>query len=341
MTSTYAKPLKDRWDHLRDQEPKLRIRDAAFRLGVSEVELVALGEGVTSFRLRSDWIGILSGLKNAGPLMGLTRNEHAVHERHGTYASLQHLDDVCIMEGDGYKIALFVSEWATAFHVKELAQGEMRESLQFFDRSGAAVHKIYLTRNSRQDEFIRLVGHLMCVNPSDHPIVDSVRQPQSSSRAEMLWSHRKLVSWGQDERGRAVCAPELNLLSQCVKSIPIAVDVVERFLTRVASIGLPVMIAVGNSGALQIHSGSIQKIVRTGPWINVLDDLFNLHLRDLKLSSAYWVNELSDGSQSLCWLDADRELSLQIFPVQLSADWHSCIAEMLDEASNRQGVDSR
>ncbi|MGZ8218608.1 hypothetical protein [Methylomagnum sp.] len=37
-----------------DAEPMLRIRDAAQRLGVSEVELVALGCGQTATRLLAD-----------------------------------------------------------------------------------------------------------------------------------------------------------------------------------------------------------------------------------------------------------------------------------------------
>ncbi|TXI10388.1 MAG: hemin-degrading factor, partial [Rhizobium sp.] len=38
-TETIA--LKDRWRDLISQEPKLRIRDAATKLGVSEAELLA------------------------------------------------------------------------------------------------------------------------------------------------------------------------------------------------------------------------------------------------------------------------------------------------------------
>ena len=51
--------LKEGWAALRAAEPKLRIRDAAQRLGVSEAELLATrtGQGVTRLRPehRSVW----------------------------------------------------------------------------------------------------------------------------------------------------------------------------------------------------------------------------------------------------------------------------------------------
>ena len=47
-----------------------------------------------------------------------------------------------------------------------------------------------------------------------------------------------------------------------------------------ASGGLPIMCFVGNRGCIQIHSGPVTNIKTMGPWINVLDETFHLHLRD-------------------------------------------------------------
>ena len=43
--------------------------------------------------------------------------------------------------------------------------------------------------------------------------------------------------------------------------------------------GLPIMCFVGNRGCIQIHSGPITNIKPMGPWINVLDETFHLHLQ--------------------------------------------------------------
>jgi putative hemin transport protein len=39
------------------------------------------------------------------------------------------------------------------------------------------------------------------------------------------------------------------------------------------------MIFLGNRGCIQIHSGRIETMKEMGPWQNVLDPRFNLHLR--------------------------------------------------------------
>src|SRR5690606_36201580 len=42
---------------------------------------------------------------------------------------------------------------------------------------------------------------------------------------------------------------------------------------------LPIMVFTNSPGCVQIHTGPVQRLVRTGPWFNVLDPDFNLHLR--------------------------------------------------------------
>src|SRR5690606_31547616 len=84
-TDARANPLYQAWQALRVEQPRLRARDAAAQLAVSEAELVAsrLGWGVQ--RLRPDWAGLLPALGELGHVMALTRNEHCVHERKGHY----------------------------------------------------------------------------------------------------------------------------------------------------------------------------------------------------------------------------------------------------------------
>ena len=51
---------------------------------------------------------------------------------------------------------------------------------------------------------------------------------------------------------------------------------------------LPIMVFVGNSGMVQIHTGVVENLKPMGPWFNVLDEAFNLHLREDHIDSA-WV----------------------------------------------------
>ena len=69
-------------------------------------------------------------------------------------------------------------------------------------------------------------------------------------------------------------------------------------LEGAAAAELPVMIFVGNPGCVQIHSGPVRRIEVMGPWLNVLDPRFNLHLREdlirVGLGGAQAVGERRD-----------------------------------------------
>jgi putative hemin transport protein len=70
----------------------------------------------------------------------------------------------------------------------------------------------------------------------------------------------------------------------------------ESMLTTVAQSGLSIMCFVANRGMVQIHTGPVQRLARTGPWFNVLDPHFNLHLDTSAISSTWIVNKpTSDG----------------------------------------------
>ena len=49
-----------------------------------------------------------------------------------------------------------------------------------------------------------------------------------------------------------------------------------------------IMVFVGNRGCIQIHSGPVRKLVEHGPWFNVLDPMFNLHLDETRIART-WV----------------------------------------------------
>src|SRR6187431_1978018 len=82
---TEEQTLKQRWEALLAEKPKLRIRDAAAELGVSEAELLATGCGANVTRIAGDWTQVIKDLSTLGRVMCLTRNEHAVHERFGEF----------------------------------------------------------------------------------------------------------------------------------------------------------------------------------------------------------------------------------------------------------------
>lgn len=82
-----------------------------------------------------------------------------------------------------------------------------------------------------------------------------------------------------------------------------------------ASIKLPIMCFVGNHGIIQIHSGPLANIQTMGPWLNVMDPTFHLHLRKDHLAEIWAVRKpTADGHvTSLEALDAKGEMVIQFF----------------------------
>lgn len=75
------------------------------------------------------------------------------------------------------------------------------------------------------------------------------------------------------------------------------------------------MVFVASPGVIQIHSGPIHTIKSTGPWLNILDDDFNLHVREDHLDSAWVVQKpIREGAVlSLELFDSEGETIALLF----------------------------
>jgi putative hemin transport protein len=88
---------------------------------------------------------------------------------------------------------------------------------------------------------------------------------------------------------------------------------VRTVLTDAAASGTPIMVFVGSPGCIQIHTGPVQKLVPTGPWFNVLDPTFNLHLREDAIARTFIVRKpTNDGTVTSIetFDDAGRTIAL-------------------------------
>jgi putative hemin transport protein len=92
-------------------------------------------------------------------------------------------------------------------------------------------------------------------------------------------------------------------------------DAVAAMFNHVARDGLPIMCFVGSRGCVQIHSGPVQSIKPMGPWLNVLDETFHLHLRMDHIREVWAVRKPTrDGHvTSLEAYGADGNLIIQFF----------------------------
>ncbi len=289
-----------RWQALKSDEPRLRARDAATRLGVSEAELVHARTDVEVHRLDGPWDRVVAGIFGLGPVMALTRNDHAVHEKVGQFEPVQVLSSTGQVQGDGMQLRLFFSHWHYGFAITEEFQNRTRRSLQFFDSAGTAVHKVYLRRRSDEHAFRELVsecrhtGRWQGLAVTDDAAIQHERPHDDTEQSNPC--DRRLPRDGtrhlaDTPQGWTIGRIQQLLASPKHSARRIRDDGFQSALAHAAEAGIPVTLLVGNGGALQSHTGPVRRLKQVGPWFNVLDPDFSLHLRSDGIASAWALQE--------------------------------------------------
>ena len=312
-----------------------RHRDIADSLGVSEgmlidahVDAPRSGNegGLQAQRLRRDFPRLLSELSRAGELMALTRNAHCVHERTGVYVHLSAQGEpgceTGLALGDEIDLRLFYSQWAQGYAVREsTSQGE-QQSLQFFDAHGVAVHKVFARPATQLAAWQALRvrwSDLDAPAPQWQPAPGSVDAApvdvdERSFRAG--WAAlRDTHEFSGLLRKHGVRSIDAMRLAAPEFAQPVDLHAARVVLQGAAASGTPIMVFVGNPGVIQIHGGPVRHIAVMGPWLNVLDPRFNLHLREDAIAQAWAVRKPTvDGLVSSLELYAhDGELIAQFF----------------------------
>lgn len=290
--------LKARYDALVQEEPKLRVRNAAEKLGVSEMELVAAQCGdIQAILLEGTAQTIFKELQTLGEVMLLTRNEWCVHERHGRYESVKVGNGpVGLVLGADIDLRVFFSSWKYTWAVTQNG----RKSIQFFDRAGMALHKVYCTENSDMAAYDALVEKFRAQNQEAEPVDTTPAAPKAyaTEAPESLREDWLGMTDTHDFAGllKKWNLPRLKVLESAGEDLAQRVDndAIENMLQRAADTDLDIMCFVGNKGIIQIHSGPIKKLVRTGPWFNILDPKFNLHLDTTAIHTTWIVNKPTD-----------------------------------------------
>jgi len=296
-TSTPTSDLAARWADLRAEEPRIRIRAAAARLGVSELELLLTREdGVTPLRL--DFEAFITRAEELGEVMALTRNAHCVIETDGVYREPNFGAHSTGIVQPGVDLRIFPSRWAHLVAVENGEGDETRRSFQAFDAYGDAVHKIWLRDRSDVAAYDSIVEEF--AQGAAAPVIESrtedeVETPNSSPDVEGL-----LEAWSELEHTHdffrlmprfGVTRTQALELAEGRFTRRVDSAVARTLLERAAERAVEIMIFVGNRGCIQIHTGTVERIVETGEWINVMDPGFNLHLVGPDVTDAWVVTK--------------------------------------------------
>jgi len=317
--------LAQRWQTLREQQPGLRIRNAAQLLNVSEMELLLAQPEGQVVRLRPQAGDIMQRLERVGRVMTLARNEEVVHETKGTIKDFKVAGKsnigLCVGEID---LRTFFNHWQHAFAVCEKGKdGQERHSLQFFSGAGEAIQKVYQVDETDRAAWQALVADF--ISEEQRPVLNLVpRRPTERSQKLPHGLEAFREDWAQlkdvhhfhalTQKHGVDRLSALELIGRDW-AYPVPDDSLEVLLQRAAQCQDPIMVFVGNPGTVQIFTGQVVRLMRTGPWFNVLDANFNLHANTEAITSTWVVRRPStDGDiTSLECFNQGGELVVTLF----------------------------
>lgn len=324
-TARPAHALRDTWKSLRESDPNLRARDLAERIGVSEGELVACrcGEGVK--RLQGLWAELIRALPDVGRVMVLTRNDSCVHEKKGTFANVDIGGVMGVVLDEAIDLRLFLTHWKHGFAVTETSRGRELHSLQIFDADGQAVHKVYCTEDTDVEAWRQLIDRHAAADQVSpllpEPVADPLPYTRSDDQVDAV-SLRKGWHAMRDPhdffvllRRHGVTRTQALRVAGGEFAIRVDAQAIGTVLERAAASGLPIMVFTGSPGVVQIHTGPVHNIKRMGPWLNVLDADFNLHLREDHIAESWVVRKPTPEGHvtSLDLYDGKGRQILQVF----------------------------
>ncbi|PNK65371.1 MULTISPECIES: hemin-degrading factor [Pantoea] len=291
------------WQHyqtLKSRHPKKYARELAALMGISEAELCAARVGQEAQPLKPQFRELLSALEAVGETKSITRNEYAVHEHLGLYQNLKLGDHAgLVLNPRALDLRIFLSQWRSAFFLREQSAHGERQSIQIFDRHGDAVLKIYATDHTDMAAWQALIARFV----DDAPAALHTEPVETARFAE----HIDAAAIDSEWRAMTDVHQFFALLKRHNVSRPQAFraagsdlawrvdnDALARLLTLAQRDGNEIMIFVGNRGCTQIFTGAVEKVAPMDNWLNLFNPHFTLHLMADQIHES-WVTRKPTG----------------------------------------------
>lgn len=280
----------------RRNNPKMRERDLATQLGISEARFLDAFVEDHVERIEPDLNVFFPMLNAAGEVMALSRNVNAVHEKTGIYEKFSAGKHASMVLGKDIDLRIFPKHWRHAYHVaKPLEDGSMQRSFQFFDARGDAVHKVF-ARESTDIEKWNLIRERLHKDDAGPAFkAAAAAKPAEIPTPEAIATLRETWAGMEDTHQFQAMLRKTNISRHdAIRLIGedyaerLTGDAIDILFDRLSDEQVPIMAFVRNPGILQIHSGPVRNIKQVGPWLNVLDNGFHLHLRKDQFA-AIWI----------------------------------------------------
>ncbi len=344
---TTTETLKTNWLKFQQENPKVRIRDAAKQLGVSEAELLATGIGENVIRLEGHWLSLVKEFPSLGRVMALTRNDGCVLEHKGAFEKIgahgEPNAEVATVIGT-IEQRVFFKDWKFGFAAETPTNKGPQKSFQFFDKAGEAIMKVYIQEEGGNAEAYQTLLEKYKSTNQNADLSAEVEKYQEVNYAASIdeAAFRKAWSEMKDTHEffgmlRRFNVSRLDALKWAGEEYARLFDhkKLESLLEKAATDKLPIMVFVGNRGNIQIHQDFIKTVKVMDKWLNVLDPDFNMHLDTSLIHSAWIVRKpTSDGVvSSLECFDEKGEMIVQFFGLRKPGkpeleEWRALVATL-------------
>lgn len=263
---------------------KLRIRDISNKLNVSEAELLSLSvNDSVSFLSINDFNQFFTYLlSNIDKVMFLIRSEFVVHEKIIIPFQYKIINDSIINKKNNSLLIKFNSETFkySFFEIKKHNNRNLK-SFQFFDYDGTSVLKIYL-KGKKDVEFENLANQYK---------IEYKYQIQKDFTSD------KYIQFKNKHSDKIPPHSDFKLT-------------LRQLLNGIAKKSIPVNIYAFGIECMQCHSDIIKNIVDYGPWLNIMDKNFNIHVLENKIS--FFKSGIRDDNNCIDFYDINNNLVLSI-----------------------------
>lgn len=331
----------------RNEDAKPRDRDFADKHDIREGQLVAayVGDDVTRIAASPD--DIMPRIKDLGEVMALTRNRSCVIEKVGIYDNFHSGPHASMILNEEIDLRLFAQHFVSAFAVERQTDQGIKRSIQIFDAAGDAVHKIHLRPESDLNAWAQMVTDLT-VEKQEQTLDVSPRKPVDAARSKPEKAEQLRDEWAKmtDTHQFLRMVPKLKMNRLGAYRIvgepmarKLATDQVNPMLEAVVEQDIEVMIFVGNMGCIEIHGGPVRNLRKMGPWQNILDPRFDLHLRMDHIAEVWAVNKPTKRGPAISVeaFDTEGSIIFQLFGRRTDAkDYRPAWDSIVDSLASDQ-----
>ncbi|QCJ69558.1 hemin-degrading factor [Providencia heimbachae] len=301
--------LFERYQQAKTDNKAKYARDLAAYLEVSEAELLHSRVGRDKAkRLNVDAPTLLTALGTVGQVKAITRNEYVVHEQVGRYENARFSSHGgLILNPRALDLRMFFSHWDSVFTLSEEAKNGERHSIQFFDKQGDALHKVYTTDETDLAAWNALIEQYATVdNPSlqleaaqpftSQPVSDELKQQLEQEWRNMTDVHQFFILLKKNNLSRQQVFSAVS--DDLAWQVP--TDSFNQLVHTAFNDQNEIMIFVGNCGCVQIFTGQIKRIMPYQSegsdlkWLNIFNPDFTLHMIENDIAECWVTRKPTD-----------------------------------------------